>query len=355
MSGPDARHDRQRLLEWLGNDGQTRLRRAHAAVVGCGALGSVEAEWLVRAGIGTLTLIDRDTVEWSNLQRQSLYTERDAERAAPKAEAARQRLREIDRSARLHACVEHLDAGNAEALLRGVDVIIDGLDNAEGRYLLNDYAVAHGVPFIHAAAVGMEGRTLAVLPGRPCLRCFFRQAPAPGALGTCDTVGVFGPVIGAVGALAAADALRVAAGRSDLVPNGLHAIDLAAVRVTTIGSAQRPDAACPCCAGRSFEWLAAPVIDAAVLCGRGAVQIAPAQRHGSRSEATFDLASVAQRLAHHGAFTERDGLLRGTLSSIESPEGHPVELTLFADGRAIIGGSTDLAFARSVYGRFVGI
>lgn len=343
------------MLHWIGDEGQSRLRAAHAVIVGCGALGSVEAELLARAGVGTITLVDRDVVEWSNLQRQTLYSERDAEAGVPKAEAAKRRLREIDSSIRLHACVEHLDAENARDLVRGATVIVDGLDNAPTRYLLNDLAVCDGIPFVHAAAVGMEGRTLAVLPGRPCLRCFFPTAPAPGALGTCDTVGVFGPLVTMIGAAAAMEALRIAAGRMDLVPRGLRAMDLDAGRSIVIGALSEPDPACPCCAGRRFEWLSATGSDAAVLCGRGAVQISPAGRRSSSVPAIVDLGLLAQRLASHGAFKERDGALRGTLNGMRSPEGNPIEVTLFADGRAIIGGSTDPDFARSVYERFIGL
>lgn len=362
-----SRHDRQRLLPWIGDEGQARLRQSHALVVGCGALGSIEAELLLRAGVGMLTLVDRDVVEWSNLQRQSLYGERDAESGAPKAEAAKRRLREIDSSVRVHACVEHVDADNIAELARGVDVIIDGLDNAPTRYLLNDFAVRQGVPFIHAAAVAMEGRSLAVLAGRPCLRCLFPAAPAPGALGTCDTVGVLGPLVNVVGAFAAAQAMRVLVGCRELVTPGLWAFDFTQGRSTILGAAMEPDPSCPCCAKRRFEWLDSPCDDAAVLCGRGAVQIVPRRRdegqttrhateaHIRRSGTAIDLASVSRRLATHGIFVERDGALHGTLADLRSPDGRSVEVTLFADGRAIIGGSSDPDFARGIYDRYIGL
>jgi len=385
VSEDARRHDRQERLDWIGAEGQERLRASHALVVGCGALGSTEAELLVRAGVGTLTLVDRDVVEWSNLQRQSLFGERDARDGAPKAEAAKRRLREIDSTAKLHACVEHLDAGNVASLARGagrnVDVIVDGLDNAATRYLLNDFAVREGIPFVHAAAVGMEGRSLTVRPrtkssapeatgtmgapesrATPCLRCFFPDAPAPGALPTCDTIGVFGPLVSMTAAFAASQALRLLAGRGDLVASGLWTIDLAHHRTTTIGADMRPDPSCPCCGARRFEWLDATSEDAAVLCGRGAVQIVPprgaaAPKRGASDAAAaprFDLERAARRLATHGEFVERDGMLHGTLTGLLSPDGRAVEVTLFGDGRAIIGGSSDPDFARSVYARFVG-
>jgi len=338
----------------MGDEGQERLRASHAVVVGCGALGSVQAELLVRAGVGTITLVDRDVVEWSNLQRQTLYDERDAERAVPKAEAAKRRLREIDSSARIHACVEHVDAANVTELARGAHAIIDGLDNAATRYLLNDVAVRERVPFIHAAAVGMEGRSLAVLEGRPCLRCIFPFAPEPGALGTCDTVGVFAPVVNMAGAFAAAQALRVLAGRGDLVARGLWSVDLGVNRFATIGALSEPTRDCPCCHHRRFEWLEGAPDGATTLCGRNAVQIAPVDRGSRRAGAGVDLPAVRRRLDAHGSFVEEDGRLRGRFTTVKAPDGNSVELLLFADGRAIIAGSIDATFARSVYDRFVG-
>jgi len=369
VSEPASRHERQERLTWLGREGQERLRASHAVVVGCGALGSTEAELLVRAGVGTLTLVDRDIVEWSNLQRQSLFCERDARDAVPKAEAARRRLREIDSQVRIHACVEHLDAGNVEALARGAHAIVDGLDNMPARYLLNDLAVRDGVPFIHAAAVGMEGRSLAVLRERPCLRCVHPNPPAPGALPTCDTAGVFGPIVTMTAAFAAAQALRVLAGREDLAARGLWSADLGSGRFISIGAGSTPDPSCRCCGQRAFEWLEGRDQDeAVVLCGRGAVQITPrAARRGHGAGASMsgtlareaapalDLRLIAQKLESHGRFTIRERMLRGPLATLRSPSGDALELTLFDDGRAILAGSTDVDFARSVYDRLVGL
>ncbi len=354
MSGPASRFDRQRLLPWLGDEGQRRLRASHALVVGCGALGSAQAEWLVRAGVGTLTLVDRDLVEWSNLQRQSLFGERDARESAPKAEAAKRRLREIDSECRIHACVEHLDSENAAELARGAEVIVDGLDNIPGRYLLNDLSVREGLPFVHAAVVGMEGRSMAVLPGRPCLRCIHPDPPAPGALPTCDTAGVFGPAVAMTAAFAAAQAIRLLAGRADLVTPGLWSLDLDAGRTITIGAAQPPRPECPCCGARRFDWLeGARSEEATVLCGRGAVQIAPGR--GTGEGASVDLAAMGRRLAPHGRFETREGILRGAVRSMGAPDGGTIHLTLFPDGRAIVAGTIDPVFARSVYHRLVGL
>lgn len=360
MSGSDSRFDRQRLLPWLGDAGQQRLRGARALIVGCGALGSAQAELLVRAGVGALTIVDRDLVEWSNLQRQCLFGEREARDAAPKAEAAKRRLREIDSSVRIDACVEHLDRSNAADLARGADVIVDGLDNMPTRYLLNDLAVRDAIPFVHAAVVGMEGRSLAVLPGRPCLRCVHPRAPAPGALPTCDTAGVFGPAVAMVAGIASAQAIRVLAGRVDLVSRGLWSVDLDAGRAITIGADEAPAPECSCCGRRSFEWLDGTEEEqATVLCGRGAVQVVPhgkrASVHAAVGRAEVDLESMRARLAPHGRFEERDGVLRGTLASTTTPEGGAIDLAIFGDGRAIVGGTADPVLARSIYDRFVGL
>jgi len=357
VNGSESRFDRQRLLPWIGEQGQRRLRESHALVVGCGALGSAQAELLVRAGVGTLTIVDRDLVEWSNLQRQSLFDERDARAGAPKAEAAKRRLREIDSSVRIHACVEHLGPENAAELARGAGVIVDGLDNMPSRYLLNDLAVRDGVPFVHAAVVAMEGRSLAVLPGRPCLRCVHPEAPAPGALPTCDTVGVFGGAVAIVAGFAATQAIRVLAGRGDLASRGLWSLDLDAARAITIGADAAPSPECVCCAKRRFEWLDGDQMEqATVLCGRRAVQIVPrSAAGGSRRGAAVDFAALRSRLASHGRFEERDGILRGEVDMAVADTGAALELALFPDGRAIVSGTVDAALARSVYDRIVGL
>jgi adenylyltransferase/sulfurtransferase len=355
----ERRHLRQISLPWCGPAGQERLRGGHAMIAGCGALGCAAIEWLARAGVGQLTLVDRDVVEWSNLQRQSLF---DARERAPKAEAAARRVREIDSSIRVHACVEHIDAQNAAELARGVGVIVDGLDNIETRFLLNDLAVRGGVPYVHAAAVAMEGRALAVLPqdigraGEPghaprgaCLRCVYPELPAPGALPTCEHAGVLGPLVGMVGAFAASQAIFILAGRADLLERRLCAIDLTGRRVAAVDASIDPQ--CDCCGRRRFEFLeAAAAPRAARLCGRNSVQVLPARR---RDDAT-DLAALQERLRSHGNFAMRGRELVGALRDVPGADGEPVELTIFADGRAIVGHCDDEALARSIYDRFIG-
>ena len=390
------RHLRQITLPWCGEEGQSRIRGAHVLVVGCGALGCASIEWLTRAGVGQLTLVDRDVVEWSNLQRQQLFSERDAQAGSPKAEAAARRVKEIDSTIRVHACVEHLNAENAADLARGVNVIVDGLDNIETRFVLNDLSVRDGIPYVYAAAVAMEGRCMVVLPrdiavdaqlsqvdisnvadvgarisqaGKAsatsssshlaargaCLRCVYPEMPAPGVLPTCDLAGVMGPVVGMVGAFAASQALLLLAGRADLLERKLWSVDLAAHRHATI--AVSVDAHCACCGKKEFSFLE-PVNEAsrvAHLCGRGAIQVLPTRRVKVEGAIVdMDLPALQKQLLDHGQFAMRGGSLHGQLRNVPGLGGEPVELTNFADGRAIVGRCSDETIARSIYDRFIG-
>ena len=403
------RHQRQITLPWCGEEGQSRIRGAHVLVVGCGALGCASIEWLARAGVGQLTLVDRDVVEWSNLQRQQLFSERDAQASAPKAEAAARRVKEIDSTIRVHACVEHVNAENAADLARGVNVIVDGLDNIETRFVLNDVSVRDGIPYVYAAAVAMEGRCMVVLPRDvavdideriskagdanavdaqiskagvsnfihtriskdvantgeskathfaargACLRCVFAEMPAPGVLPTCDLAGVLGPLVGMVGAFAASQALFLLAGRADLLERKLWSVDLAAHRHATI--AVSVDEQCACCGKKEFSFLE-PVHEmsrVAHLCGRGAIQVLPTRREKSdRAFLSMDLSALQKQLLDHGQFAMRGGSLHGQLRNVAGLGGEPVELTIFADGRAIVGRCSDETIARSIYDRFIG-
>jgi len=416
------RHQRQITLPWCGEEGQSRIRGAHVLVVGCGALGCASIEWLARAGVGQLTLVDRDVVEWSNLQRQQLFSERDAQAGSPKAEAAARRVKEIDSTIRVHACVEHLNAENAADLARGVNVIVDGLDNIETRFVLNDVSVRDGIPYVYAAAVAMEGRCMVVLPRDiavdvdermsmtsvanevdapvskasfakavdaqvskagvsnlidariskdianigeskathfaargACLRCVFPEMPAPGVLPTCDLAGVLGPLVGMVGAYAASQTLFVLAGRADLLERKLWSVDLAAHRHATI--AVSVDEQCACCGKKEFSFLE-PVNEAsrvAHLCGRGAIQVLPTRRvKVDGATVDMDLSALQKQLLDHGQFAMRGGSLHGQLRNVAGIGGEPVELTIFADGRAIVGRCSDETIARSIYDRFIG-
>ena len=359
-----SRHHRQALLPWVGEAGQARLAESRVLVVGCGALGTTAAEQLARAGVGRLTIADRDVVELTNLQRQTLFAESDVGR--PKAVAAADRLAAIASGVAVDARVVDVDADNVESLALGegtrprrADLVVDGTDNAQTRYLLNDVAVKHGIPWVYGGCVGTDGRVMSIVPTlgeTPCLRCVFPDPPSPGELATCDTAGVLGPAASAVASLQAVAALKILTGHPDAAAGSLLTIDFWRGRHRTIDlkNARRPD--CPCCGRRRYDFLDAPPTAAALLCGRGAVQVRPPRRPASAdgrvASPKLDLAAVAARLARVGVVHAQPHLLRCDLT--DRPDGRPASLTLFADGRLIVHGSGDLAEARSIYARYIG-
>lgn len=354
MGAPDqpqlpGRYLRQERIEWIGAAGQARIRASHAAIVGCGALGCAAADILARAGIGRLTLIDRDVVEPSNLQRQSLFCESDARARRPKAEAARDRLHQVNAEVTCRAWVDHLCAENALDYLAGADIIIDGLDNIRSRMLLNDVAVQRGIPYIYGGAVALRGCVMPVLPGEACLRCAFPHpfegAPQP----TCDTAGVLMATVLAVAARQTTLALQWLSGSGALLPRALWSFDAADGRATSTSTLHARDPHCCCCGKRVFDFLDGRSEDSAtVLCGRNAVQIVPP---GTRPH---DALRLHESLSAHGAFEMQGNRLVGRIEAPGGAAGSAIELTVFGDGRAIIGGTTDPVFARSVYDRFVG-
>ncbi len=294
MDTESERYSRQMRLPGFGPEGQERLRGARVLVVGCGALGTVACDYLVRAGIGALTIVDRDLVEPSNLQRQTLFTEQDAARGVPKAEAAKARLGLVNRACRVRAFVDDLRAVNALRYASEVDLIIDALDNFETRAVLNECAVSRRIPLVYGGAVGYEGMAAAILPhgsdarmgfggaltwddarSTACLRCLLPELPAPGELPTCDVAGVLGPVAGMVASMQAALAIRLLAQGPDSVPDALLRVDLASMRLSSasIRGARNPE--CACCARRRFELLERSAADSGVriLCGREAVEL----------------------------------------------------------------------------------
>ncbi len=344
QSHSPRRHHRQELLPFIGERGQRRLRESHAVLVGMGALGCVVADHLARAGVGTLTLVDRDVVELTNLQRQSLYTARDAEEGLPKVEAARARLLAIDDSLTVHARAMDCSPRTARSLLDAKPtVILDGTDNYETRYLLNDLAVESGTAVVYGGAVSTRAMQMTVLPGETaCVRCVFEEPPAPESRETCDTVGVLGPAVGIAGSLMGAEAMKVLLGRNDLVRRSLARVDVLSgeMSMTDLGDARDPE--CPCCAHRRFEWLEGERGDAAVtLCGRSSVQITPAKGECAGLE------TISARLAPHGDFRATPFLVKGILRDDE------IELSVFADGRAIIS-TPDPARARAIYAKYLG-
>ena len=361
---PD-RHHRQRLLPMIGDEGQRALAESTVLIAGCGALGTVAADLLCRAGVGTLVLVDRDVVEPTNLQRQTLFTERDAERAVPKAEAARLRLGQVDSRTRLRAFVEDIASDTVEELAEDCDLLLDGLDNFETRYLLNDLAVRDGIPYLYGGAIATGGMTMPVLPrggpgeGRriqwtesqstPCLRCLFPDPPDPGVMPTCDTAGVLGSVTAIIAARLATEAIKLLVGDIGAIDRTLRRTDLWQNEHLALKLDDAFDAACPCCVERRFDFLDAEGPSARMLCGRNAVQIRVADEGGS-----VDLVALLERLSTQGGFEIVEGVLRGSIHDERSPSDQTVELTVFPDGRAIIHGDVDLAWARGVHARFLG-
>ena len=331
------RYSRQILFPGIQEQGQGRLLRSHAAIVGCGALGSMQAAALARAGVARLTIVDRDYVEASNLQRQWLFEEADAAAALPKAVAAAQRLAAINSGVSVEPVVADLTPSNIAELLQDAAVILDGVDNFETRYLINDYCVSRGIPWIYGAAVGSYGLTMPVIPGRTgCFRCVYPEPPA-GVQPTCETAGVLNAVTAAIASLQAACALKILCGQSDSVAARITTMDVweGTTRQIDLPPAD-PD--CPACGRRDFEYLNGARRAPVSLCGRNAVQI-----HEPRP---LDLAELKARLLPLGEVRANDFALRFFPA--------PYEMTIFPDGRAIIKGTTDVGVARSLYARYVG-
>ncbi len=334
----EDRYSRQVLFHGIGAAGQQRLRAARIAMVGCGATGSAAAGLLARAGVGAIRIIDRDYVEPSNLQRQSLFDESDAAESLPKAIAAARKIAACNTEVTVEPHVADLTPGNIEELLAGAQLILDGTDNFETRYLINDYAVRERVPWIYSAAVGSYGVSMNVLPGETaCLACVFPEAPR-GSFETCDTAGILNSAAAAVAAIAATEALKFLVGARPAMRPTLLSFDLWRNDRSEI-SVQRAREDCRACAQRDFVHLAGKGRPHITLCGRNSVQIHERQR-------PIDFGEITQRLQAHGTVRHNEFVLKFW--------HEPYELTLFPDGRAIIKGTTDTAIARSLYARFIG-
>lgn len=335
------RYSRQMLFLGIGEAGQRRLGDAHVAMVGCGATGAASASLLARAGVGTLTLIDRDFVEFSNLQRQLLFDEADAADALPKAEAARRKIALFNSAITVNPRVADLVPGNIHELLDGADIVLDGTDNFETRYLINDFAVQQKKPWIYAAAIGAYAATMNVLPGgeaaTACLACIFPKPPA-GPVETCDTAGILSTAVNLAASIQVTETLKFLTGQPQLMRRSLLSFDLWTNDRSEV-STGHPDPDCSVCGQRHFTHLAGEARPHVTLCGRNSVQIHEHNR-------PVDLKALHERLAGHGIVRSNDLLLR-----LERP---PHTLTVFADGRAIVQGTTDLMVARSLYARFIG-
>jgi molybdopterin-synthase adenylyltransferase len=337
------RYARQVRFRELGEEAQRRLMESRALVCGCGALGTVIANTLARAGVGALRIVDRDFVETTNLQRQVLFDEDDVAAQLPKAIAAANKLRRVNSQIDIEPIVADIDHTNILKLVEGVDCIVDGADNFETRFLVNDVAVKLGIPWVYGGAIGASGQTMTILPGdTPCLSCVITGPPPHGAGETCDTAGVLGPVVSVIASLQAMEAIKILSGHREAINRSLLAFDLWQNRMMPIKTDKlRESADCLTCVRHEFPWLSGELgARSAVLCGRNAVQVA--QPAGER----LSLDMLAKKLAGVGRVTRNPYLLRFEVEQIT--------MTVFADGRAIVGGTDDIAPARPLYARYVG-
>ncbi len=336
----DDRYSRQILFSGIGEDGQQRLLAARVLIVGCGALGSAHAESLARAGVGHLRIVDRDFVEPSNLQRQTMFTESDAEQRLPKAIAAANHLRQINSEIEIEPHILDINHSSIERLIDSCDLVVDGTDNFATRYLINDACVKHNVNWIYGAAVGSYGVTMTIRPRETaCLCCIFEEAPPAASAPTCDTSGVIMPIINVVSAVQVSEAFKLITGHVEDLHGSLMQFDVWRNEWRRIGTGTRR-ADCATCGLELYETLSQPAEGAAVLCGRDAIQISPSQ------PTHVNFSSLAERLRRAGEVKFNEYLLRFKTGNFE--------LTVFQDARSIIRGTDEIAIARSLYAKYIG-
>jgi adenylyltransferase/sulfurtransferase len=339
----DDRYSRQVLFRPIGEAGQARIRAARVLVAGCGGLGAESASLLARAGVGFLRIVDRDVVELSNLQRQALFEESDVSDGVPKAVAAARRLARVNAEVVVEPIVADIGPRNVRGLLEGIDLVLDGFDSFESRYLLNDACVEKGLPWVYGACLGSTGLAALIVPGKtPCLRCLMPEPPEPGTSPTCDTAGILGPAAHLAASMQVGRALRwLATGEVPAAAELVYA-DVWEGRFTRAALPYRPEESrCPCCVERRFELLSVDVPQATALCGRDSVQVRPLVP----SRPDFD--ALAERLRPLGEVLANAYLLRFRTGD--------VELTLFSDGRAVVKGTNDPSRARSLVAQTFGV
>jgi len=334
------KYSRQMLFAGIGPEGQERLLASRAVIIGCGAIGAATANLLIRAGVGQLRIIDRDFVEPSNLQRQTLFDESDAQKALPKAVAAEQKLRSINSSVAVEGIVADLSSRNVHELLGPFDLLLDGTDNFETRFLINDFAVNSARPWIYAAAVASYGLTMTIRPGlTACLSCLLESSNGtPGLEQTCDTIGVLAPIVNLIASLEVAEALKLLSGHPEALTGRLISCDIWSGRMQSLRVARNPE--CRACAKQDFTFLNGQAQPHVTLCGRDSVQIHETGRAMDLHALKLRLTSVVDDVR------QNDFLLRFRVA--------PYEMTVFADGRAILKGTKDPAVARSLYARYIG-
>jgi molybdopterin-synthase adenylyltransferase len=338
----DERYSRQIRFAPIGNEGQARISSSRVAVIGAGALGSVSAELLVRAGVGFVRVVDRDFVEVSNLQRQSLYDEDDVRQNLPKAAAAAAKLQRINSSVSIEPVIDDINPSNVEEYIQDIDLVVDAVDNFETRFVLNDACAKQSRNWVHGAAVGSYGVVMPIMPGRtPCLRCMMGSLPAPGTSPTCDTAGVIGPITHIVASMQVAESLKWICGSVE--PSDFHVVTYDAwtqkFQRTRLGTEVMKS--CPVCSERRYEYLEGTPLRTVTLCGRNAVQLIPGVK------ADLNLLELSKSLGVAGDVQVNDFLLK-----CSAP---PYEITLFKDGRAIVRGTEEGSLARSVYSKLIGV
>lgn len=339
------RYSRQTRFAGIGSEGQKKLLASRVLIVGCGALGSSLADTLARAGVGYLRLVDRDFVDLSNLQRQVLYDEADVAARLPKAIAAADKLKRINSTITIEPHVADVDPSNVLAFADGVDLILDGLDNFETRFLLNDVALERGIPYVYAGVVGSFAQMMTVIPDKTaCLRCLIDGVPEPGTTATCDTAGVIAPAIQVITALQSTVTMQLLTGQPELVRPRLTIVDVWEGTFREMDLAPLKDrGGCPTCSGGRRDFLHGEAASKSlVLCGRNSVQVAPAEKR------RLDLNDLEQRLKPLGTVSANPFLVRF------QPTGEDLEVTIFRDGRAIIQGTEDLIAAKALYTRYLG-
>lgn len=338
------RYSRQTLFGPIGKEGQERLRSASVTIIGCGALGTVLANNLCRAGIGRLRIADRDYIELNNLQRQILFDEDDVKRHIPKAIAAAEKLRRVNSDVQVEALVEDINADGIESLVQETDLILDATDNFETRYLLNDVCVKYQRPWIYSGVIASYGVTMNIIPGQtPCLRCVFPEMPLPGTTPTCDTAGVLNGIVGAITGIASTEALKILL-QSEKTSHDMVWMDVWENTSERITLPRQPD--CPTCGQHHYEFLdSSGESSSAALCGRNAVQV---RNHaGKKGGERLNFPELAERLQVVGTVQYNEFLLRFTVDGYE--------VTVFPDARAIIKGTDDPQAARSLYARYIGM
>jgi molybdopterin/thiamine biosynthesis adenylyltransferase len=347
------RYSRQIRFPAIGIEGQQQLARSTALVIGCGALGSIICNTLVRAGVGTLRIVDRDFLELSNLQRQVLYDEHDVAANLPKVIAAAEKLKAINSNVRIEPIVSDVDASNIESFLDNVDVMVDGTDNFEIRFLINDVSVKHSIPWIYGGCLGADGQTMSILPGETaCLNCLMLDGPPPpGTSPTCDAFGILAPIINVIASLQSMEAIKILSGARAAVSRKLSVFSLWDNEMKSLDVSGLRDAVeCPTCKGGHFQWLAGERgSHSAVLCGRNAVQLSfsdGADRTGRADREPISLENLEERLRSLGSVQRNRFLLKFTVDDYG--------LTVFPDGRAIISGTDEIAVARKLYAQYVG-